>query len=176
MRRAGIAAVLLLGLVQTGCSGSSSVASPAPVGAVSPSASLVPASPSADPSIAGSAAAYRVAADAYNRTVQKLLRDVDSRILSERMTRKLATHFEAMARAEKTFAAAIRKVTFPTGLRTHIEALLAATDAAAALDLKTSRTPIGSQVDIAATTLADRRSSIVADLVRRDFKVLGLDL
>ena len=134
------------------------------------------ARPSTDPVALAAAKAYKAAADAYNKTVSELAVGWDRRIISRPMTGAVKSHYQGMAAAERTFAAAIRKVSFPSGMEGHIKALLEATEATAVLDLKASKIAAGAQVASRDIFIAERVASEVADLVRQDFKVLGATL
>ncbi len=179
MRGGWVTAVLVLTLLEAGCVESTAtipVAASRSGASVTPSTAPSPASPSVDPQVAGAATAYRAAAGEYNRAVAKLGIGWETAIVSQPMTARVKAHYAGMAGAERTFAAAIREVTFPTGMKSHIKALLDATDACAALDLKASRITVGSQVGAREIFIAERLSSSYADLVRQDFKVLGVNL
>ncbi len=184
MTRTGVTAALLLmvgvlSVVAAGCSGSGASAPSSaarPAGSPVASAGGASARPSVDPDVVAAAAAYKAAADAYNRTVDKLAVDWVRAIVSQPQTAKVRAHYKAMADAERTFADAIRPVTFPKGMAGHIKALLEATDKAAALDLKATKVAMGAQVDSRDIFIAERISSGAADLVRKDFKVLGVEL
>ena len=185
MRRTGLTTALVLSIgvlsvVLTGCSSSTSSAPAAasrPAGAPAASSTAgASARASVDPGVVAAAAAYKAAADAYNRTVDKLAIGWERAIVAQPQTAKVRAHYKGMADAEQTFADAIRTVTFPKGMAGHIKALLDATDTTAALDLKASKIAIGAQVDSRDIFIAERISSGAADLVRKDFKVLGVEL
>jgi len=170
-------AVGVLTVVAAGCSGSGSgspSAAARPAGSLVATAGGASPSPSVDPVVVAAAAAYKAAADAYNRTVAKLTIGWDGAIVLQPQTTRVRAHYKAMADAERTFADAIRTVTFPKGMAGHTKALLDATDKAAALDLMASK--VGAQVDSRDIFIAERISSGAADLVRKDFKVLGVEL
>lgn len=176
--------MLLAGVLAGGCAGPTSPGAVSPTGTASASAGTgltgsgggASARPSTDPLVLAAAKAYKAAADAYNKTVSELAVGWDRRIVSRPMTRAVKAHYEGMAEAERTFAEAIRKVTFPSGMEGHIKALLEATEATAALDLKASKIAAGAQVASRDVFIAERVASEVADLVRQDFKVLGVAL
>ena len=136
MRRTGVTlaftvSVGLFGMFTAGCAGPASSAPSAavrPAGTPVSSTAAASARPSVDPDVIAAAMAYKAAADAYNRTVDKLAVGWEHAIISQQQTSKVRAHYKGMAGAEQTFADAIRKVTFPKGMEGHIKALLDATD------------------------------------------------
>ncbi len=172
--RGVLASLVLFGAVVTGCAGTAT-STPTPKGPVAaPSEAVASVAPTVDPAIVAAGTAYKAAADAYNSTAQKLL-------LAYGNVRSLAraqAHYTAMARAEQTFITAIRKATFPAVLRPYIKQLLDQTEALAALELKASKLKDLDKLEALERDIfvADRLSSATADVIRRDFRVLGINL
>ena len=169
-----LAGLVLFGAIVTSCAGATT-STPGPQGVVAaPSVAVASAAPTVDPAIVAAGTAYKAAADAYNGAAQKLLLAYGN----VHWLAKAQAHYKAMARAEQAFAAAIRKATFPAVLRPHVKLLLDTTEAVAALDLKASKLKALGKIESLERDIfvADRHSSAAADLVRRDFRVLGINL